>query len=51
MRATFDTTFVLREGLLWDEGLECVGPIPGRPSGGDSYGGSSSGRDPNGFPR
>lgn len=50
-RATFDTTFVLRKGLLWDKGLECVGPIPGRPVGGDSYGGSSSGWDPNGFPR
>lgn len=50
-RATFDQTFVLRKGLIWDRGLECVGPIPGRPSGGDSYGGSSSGWDPNGFPR
>jgi hypothetical protein len=49
--ATVDYTFVLRKGLIWDRGLEVVGPIRGRPSGGDSYGGSSSGWDPNGFPR
>lgn len=49
--ATYDLTFVLRKGLLWDRGLEVVGPIRGRPSRGGADGGGAPGWSPNGFPR
>lgn len=46
--ATWDLTFLLRKGLLWDRGLECQGPFQGRPPRDDDpLGGPSRG---GGFP-
>lgn len=35
---TYDLTFVLRKGLLWDRGLDCEGPLRETPAGTGAYG-------------